>query len=453
MKKIAARGAAKPRPPPKFQKTANPNTRPPSSQSAGVASIIIRLKKELASRGAKGMVGLGRKFRIMDDDGSKSLNMSEFKKAMIEMNMGLTDKEIRALFTSFDGDHSGSINYEEFVQGVRDPLSDRRRALVDMAFAKLDKDGSGTIDPEEISSCYDASKHPEVIEGRKTPEEVFMEFMETFEVGSDDKGDGKVTLKEFQDYYTNVGANIPDDDYFELMIRNAWHIPWRGGLVRQLGEQARAGDRPGDGRQTVEEIKYDLGLKADDKEGMLKRLQKQGINAAAISTFDEAGDEDGGQAPKPGASAPARVIAPARKAQSLRAAASNKGAPDAGMVTPTKKKKPRSPTKRPKVVDTPQTPSGAVPDAGNAMLVKQIKAALASRGARGFIGLQRKFRIMDDDGSKSLDLGEFKKGLKESGFSDIPDQDLRRLFECFDADGNGTVDFEEFIQVCFCGVL
>ena len=55
---------------------------------------------------------------------------------------------------------------------MRDPLSDRRRALVDMAFAKLDKDGSGTIDPEEIASVYDASKHPEVIEGRKTPEQV-----------------------------------------------------------------------------------------------------------------------------------------------------------------------------------------------------------------------------------------------------------------------------------------
>jgi len=66
------------------------------------------------------------------------------------------------------------------------------------------------------------------------------------------------------------------------------------------------------------------------------------------------------------------------------------------------------------------------------MLVKKIKAALASRGARGFIGLQRKFRIMDDDDSKSLNLGEFKKGLIESGL-EFGDKDMRRLFECFDA--------------------
>jgi hypothetical protein len=38
------------------------------------------------------------------------------------------------------------------------------------------------------------------------------------------KGDGVVTLDEFCDYYANVSASIDTDEYFELMIRNAWHI-------------------------------------------------------------------------------------------------------------------------------------------------------------------------------------------------------------------------------------
>jgi len=36
--------------------------------------------------------------------------------------------------------------------------------------------------------------------------------------------DGKVTQKEFEVYYKDVSASIDDDDYFELMIRNAWHL-------------------------------------------------------------------------------------------------------------------------------------------------------------------------------------------------------------------------------------
>lgn len=34
----------------------------------------------------------------------------------------------------------------------------------------------------------------------------------------------KVTPDEFVAYYNNVSASIDNDDYFELMIRNAWHI-------------------------------------------------------------------------------------------------------------------------------------------------------------------------------------------------------------------------------------
>jgi len=38
------------------------------------------------------------------------------------------------------------------------------------------------------------------------------------------KKDGIVTIEEFEDYYKDMSASIDSDDYFELMIRNAWHI-------------------------------------------------------------------------------------------------------------------------------------------------------------------------------------------------------------------------------------
>lgn len=38
------------------------------------------------------------------------------------------------------------------------------------------------------------------------------------------KKDGIVNPEEWIDYYKDVSASIDDDDYFELMIRNAWHI-------------------------------------------------------------------------------------------------------------------------------------------------------------------------------------------------------------------------------------
>jgi hypothetical protein len=40
----------------------------------------------------------------------------------------------------------------------------------------------------------------------------------------------------------------------------------------------------------VEEIKDDLGLRSDDRAGMMGRLQAQGVNASSISVTGSAGD-------------------------------------------------------------------------------------------------------------------------------------------------------------------
>jgi Ca2+-binding EF-hand superfamily protein len=78
-------------------------------------------------------------------------------------------------------------------------------------------------------------------------------------------------------------------------------------------------------------------------------------------------------------------------------------------------------------------------------IIVELKSQLSSRGARGFIGLSRKFKIMDDDHSQSIDISEFKKAMRECAL-ELPAQDLQSLFNFFDKDGSGCIDFEEFIQ-------
>jgi hypothetical protein len=36
--------------------------------------------------------------------------------------------------------------------------------------------------------------------------------------------DGVVTFGEFLDYFRDVSASIDDDQYFELMMKNAWKL-------------------------------------------------------------------------------------------------------------------------------------------------------------------------------------------------------------------------------------
>jgi len=44
-------------------------------------------------------------------------------------------------------------------------------------------------------------------------------------------------------------------------------------------------------------------------------------------------------------------------------------------------------------------------------LVKAFRDKLASRGARGLVGMQRIFKIMDDNDSGTLDIQEFWKAI------------------------------------------
>jgi Ca2+-binding EF-hand superfamily protein len=58
------------------------------------------------------------------------------------------------------------------------------------------------------------------------------------------------------------------------------------------------------------------------------------------------------------------------------------------------------------------------------------------RGGRGMIGLRRQFKIMDDNGSGTLDQYEFKKGIKDFQIG-IDEKDIDGLYKAFDIDGTG----------------
>ena len=165
-------------------------------------------------------------------------------------------------------------------------MASRRVGLVDKAFGVLDRDKSGVVDVEDLVDAFDTSQHPEVIAGAKSSNEVLQEFLDTFEVGGEK--DGKVTRSEFHNYYANVSASVDDDDYFELMIRNAWHIPGGEGWCANSANLHVLVTHQ-DGHQSVQMIEDDLGLDFTDTPHVLRKLQAQGIDAIDVRLYGAAG--------------------------------------------------------------------------------------------------------------------------------------------------------------------
>ena len=192
--------------------------------------LLDRVRQRIKARGARGIVGLGRSFKIMDDDGSQALSSEEFAKALRDYRISKDPLEIQAIFDKFDPDQNGEINYDEFLRGIMGEMNSRRKNLVRKAFGMIDLDKSGILDMNDIKTRYNAKKHPDVMSGKRTEEEVLYEFLDTFEAayatkhGEASTRDGSVTMDEWLEYYQNISASIDNDDYFELMMNNTWNL-------------------------------------------------------------------------------------------------------------------------------------------------------------------------------------------------------------------------------------
>jgi Ca2+-binding EF-hand superfamily protein len=311
------------------------------------------------------MIGLARSFKIMDDNNSKTLELCEFQKAMRDYGLGFSASEIDQLYAVFDVNGDGSIDYDEFIRMVRGPMNDRRKKIVLKAFNKLDKDNSGTLEINDIRDVYNASKHPDVASGKKTEDDILMEFLQTFEVHHNTMAGGQpdsyVTKEEFCEYYNNISSSIDNDQYFELMMNTAWKLQ----------------DNPG----------------------------------YAGWSNGEPGSIAFKKAPRPSHPYPAEAMVTASQ--------------DIG-----KAKGGFNFTKGDRPID---------------IAVDKFRQRLIKRGVRGFIGLQRVFKIMDDDNSKNLNMYEFSKACKDFRV-DLTQDEVQKVFEHFDVDGSGSIDYDEFLR-------
>jgi len=182
-----------------------------------------KLRHQLLSRGSTGILGFGRVFRRMDDDGNRQLNFEEFQEGMNDSGLDkLSAEDHKAMFQAIDKDKSGSISFNEFLESVRPPMSQSRKNVIMEAFRKMDTSGDGVLSVEDIRQTYSVEQHPKFKSGDLTKDQILTQYLANFE----QKGtvDGKVTKDEFIDYYSAVSASIDNDAYFDLMIRNAYKL-------------------------------------------------------------------------------------------------------------------------------------------------------------------------------------------------------------------------------------
>ena len=150
---------------------------------ADVEAILEKLRSSLKRRGAEGIRGLGRHFKIIDRSGDGHIDAEEFAQLCKINRLGLDANEQAVLLHGFDADGNGKVSYEEFLRAVRGRLNSVRKKMVRTIFDALDKIGGdlGYLTIASIQPVYSVSSHPMVKAGKMTKEEALQEFLNGFE--------------------------------------------------------------------------------------------------------------------------------------------------------------------------------------------------------------------------------------------------------------------------------
>ena len=67
-------------------------------------------------------------------------------------------------------------------------MSKARKDVIGQAFRKLDKTGDGVITIDDLKGVYNPSQHPKFKNGEWTEEQVFLEFLKSFDSPNDPDG-------------------------------------------------------------------------------------------------------------------------------------------------------------------------------------------------------------------------------------------------------------------------
>lgn len=186
---------------------------------------------------------------------------------------GITLDEINSLLKAANA--SRGITPKAFVALMRGALPRRRRIVIREAFNSLDHNKDGMLTVDEVMANFDASRHPAVLVGDASAEEIKRTYMAN--LLGDLNNDGIISWQEFLSNYKDLSDEIENDDYFELMIRNCWHLSGGSTALATNTTNKRVLVTLVDGSQRVEEIKNDIGIRAGDKAAMMRRLEQQGV--------------------------------------------------------------------------------------------------------------------------------------------------------------------------------
>lgn len=192
-------------------------------QEGLLRTLQAMLRSRLQGRASKTLVGLGRHLE-KSADSNGFVSKAVLRQALRTFHIGLTHEDFEHLWDVLKsvGICSGDGLLEDgSVHALIGEMSEERKALILKVFQKLDPRRTGVVSADEMHKFFNPRSHPDVIDGKKSPEEAWFALFNCLCLSTNDT---TVSYKDFEHYYEGVSIETKSDTSFFSSIKSYWSL-------------------------------------------------------------------------------------------------------------------------------------------------------------------------------------------------------------------------------------
>ena len=155
------------------------------------------------------------------------ISYNDFINILKGQHLFFNDNEYKILFNSFSYDNY--LLFSKFIREFKKKLNENKLNEVNNIFSILDLENTGNVNINQIKMNFDAKNHPEVISGKKTEEEILLEFIDSFQINNyilnygNNNENNIIDFEIFANFYEYVAFVYENDNEFKNIVNSTFH--------------------------------------------------------------------------------------------------------------------------------------------------------------------------------------------------------------------------------------
>ena len=156
-----------------------------------------------------------------------------FKIQHIDLDINTLKNIFNSYSIKSNGNEEAYLDFYSFIRTYKKELNENKLNAVEKAFTFIDKKGEDKVPLDVVKIKYNASNHPDVLNGKYTEDEKILEFLDCFNMcyeilkmdnkGQRDENEYYVDFEIFANFYEYVSFIYPKDRDFQNVVSSTWN--------------------------------------------------------------------------------------------------------------------------------------------------------------------------------------------------------------------------------------